>query len=221
MYGEGRHISVVLVEGYQLVLEALAARLGQELDIEVVLSVRSAAEAMTVASAITPDVIIFDIELRAKASFDAAKAIRIAQPDCGIVFLSTHIDDHFVQQALEAGALAYVTKQESLHALANAIREVAAGRTVFPESVRDLLAVDQAGNFLSTRAYAFKKLLTVRELEIAGYVAQGMTDRKIADVARISTKTVEAHCANIRSKLHVRSRVGIARFAFRQGLISL
>ena len=221
MHGERRHISVLLVEGHQLTLEALAACLGQELDLEVVLSVRTAAEAIMVASAITPDVIVFDIELRAKGSFDAAKAIRVAQPDCRIVILSAHIQDHFVRQAIEAGATAYVTKQESVHALANAIREVAAGRTVYPESVRDRLAAVKAGGSRSTQAYPFGKLLTVREFEIAGYVAQGLSDRKIANVAQISTKTVEAHCANIRNKLCVRSRVGIACFAFRQGLISL
>ena len=164
-----------------------------------------------------PDVSVIDVTDPSASCFELARVIRQNHPDCRVMIIGADGSDRSIQDALDVGVRSYLTNQEPPGAVLSAIREVAAGRAVFSGRVCKRLAVSWEG---SCRPEARRHLLTPRELEIARFIGMGFSDKEVAVIAKISIKTVEAHCAHIRSKLGLRGRVDIARFAFREGLTS-
>ena len=165
-----------------------------------------------------PNVIVLDIKGTHGTGFATARVIRRNHAHCPMMFIGADGDEETIREALDLGAMAYLTEAEPPRAIVTAIGEVAAGRAVFSAQACRRLGVVRNAPARVESTEQRKNLLTAREIEIVRYIAQGLADKEIAKVANISTKTVEAHCAHIRNKLAVRGRVDIARFAFREGL---
>ncbi|MCH7591526.1 MAG: response regulator transcription factor [Planctomycetes bacterium] len=210
-------VSVLLVIERSRESDALVDRLNREEGIEIA---TCTSNGVAVAVEIEPNVVVFDIDVPDVICFETARVIQRTHPRCRLMFIGAEVDDHSIQEALDVGALAYLTKQEPPSAVATAMREVANGRAVFSGRVCERFVVESDESTDPRRTRARKNLLTAREIEIVRYIAQGLADKEIAAAANISTKTVEAHCAHIRNKLGVRGRVDIARFAIREGLAS-
>lgn len=175
------------------------------------------ANAVVAAAEAKPDVSVFDVAGPNATCFETARVIRQNHPRCSVMFIGAEGSNRSIQDALYVGARAYLTKQEPPGAVVSAIREVANGRAVFSGRVCSRFVVNWEGSF---RPKPRKHLLTPREIEIARFVGMGFSDKEVAIIAKISIKTVEAHCSHIRNKLGMRGRVDIARFAFREGLTS-
>jgi DNA-binding NarL/FixJ family response regulator len=144
----------------------------------------------------------------------AAREIRAHSPDTRVLLLSMHDEERYFFEGLEAGAAGYVLKRAADTDLIDALRTVAAGRTFLSGDAQELLMRE----WKEGRAEPDDPL-TPRELEVVKLIAEAYTNRQIAETLRLSEKTVESHRANVLSKLGMRDRVELVRYAIRRGLV--
>lgn len=210
-------ISVMVVDDHAMVRSALAKGIAQEPELEVVAEAGDAEQAVELARAKDPDIVIMDIDMPGPICFDAARRMREERPDLKVIFLSAFYHDHYVEEALEVQARGYLTKREPQDALVAAIKEVARGGVCFSDEVRDRLVVGPDGVRLEGEKTRGSNL-TRREVEVLRYLARGMSKKEIAAVLHRSVKTVENHCSNIMNKLDIHDRVELTLYAIREGL---
>lgn len=210
-------ISVLLVDDHRMLREALRDFLESVPDIEVVGEADEADRAVGEAVRLQPDVVCMDIVMPGASSFSAAGVIRSRCPNTRILFVSAFALDQYIQQALELGASGFVTKEIPCGDLISAVRTVATGRTWYSDSVRSRILAGEGAHTERTRAQS----LTARELEVLGYLAQGMDRKTIARTMHLSVKTVENHCTRLMNKLDIHDRVELTLFAVREGLVQI
>ena len=217
---QARSIKVLLVDDHAMLREALRGRLEHELDLDVVGTAGTADEAVDLTQTLKPDVVVMDIDMPGRTCFDAAHDIVALQPEARIVYLSAFSSDRYIQDALEAHALSYLTKDQPPEAVVEAIRQAAQGLSSFSPSVRERLTIGKnnkltlGGDLPQTKA----STLTRRELEMLRYLARGMSKKEIAATIHRSYGTVDKHVEKLMNKLDIHDRVELARYAIREGL---
>lgn len=210
-------VRVLLIDDHAMVRDALGERLAREPLLDLVATAANAEQGIERVRAKLPDVAVMDIDMPGLLCFDAARTMQALHPPIRIIFLSAFFNDSYIEQALGVKAGGYLTKREPPEAVVEAILEVARGGAYFSEDVRRRLVVDGQGVSLAA-ATTRASTLTTRELEVLRYVARGMSKKEIAAVMHISVKTVENHCTSVMNKLDVHDRVGLTRYAIREGL---
>lgn len=213
-----RPIRVLLADDHTLVRETLAGWLHTAPGLEIVASVASGDEALTRAVAERPDVVLLDIDMPGLQAFEAAELIRQRCPATRVVFLSAFTHDRYIEQALDVGASGYLTKAEPADTVVRAIREVATGGAYFSPEVEARIVFGSDGVKLAQAAQTRSATLTPQQLRILRYLAQGLSKKEIAEVMHLSERTVNRHCDNLMARLDIHDRVGLTRFAIREGL---
>lgn len=212
-------IRVLLVDDHALVRQSLASILGQAPGIIAVAECADGEQAIAAALKHQPQVVVMDVDMPGLAAFDAAQVIRSRVPGVKIIFLSAFTHDRYIDAALKAGAMGYLTKNEPPGNVERAVRAVASGKTYYSPEVQSRLVVDNDGVRLETSVKSRVNDLTAREVEVLRYIARGMSKKEIAQVMHLSVKTVENHSANIMQTLDIHDRVELTRFAIREGLV--
>lgn len=216
------HVRILIVDDHALVRDALGNRMQREPGFTVVGTAATADEAVGLASEHCPDVIVMNIDMPGLNCFDGARRITSAQPDVRLIFLSAYVTDNYIAQALAVGALGYLTKAEPTETIIAAIRDVAANKAYFSDEVRARIVVDSGETRLSLKGARTKaSVLTPRETQILGYVARGLSTKKIARLLYVSERTVDNHRTNLMNKLAIHDRVDLTRFAIREGIATL
>jgi DNA-binding NarL/FixJ family response regulator len=203
---------IYLVDDHPVVRETLTNLLNQEPDLVVCGEAEDTASAMKDIPARNPDLVILDISLKASSGFDLIKNLRAEIPHLGIVVFSMHDERLYAERCIRAGAKGYVMKRESTNRILVAIREVLAGKM----GVSDHMASLFAQKFIDGRNSEQKSPLAVlsdRELEIFNLVGQGLSSRRMAQTLNVNIKTVQAHCAKIKQKLHLTAATELWREA--------
>jgi two-component system NarL family response regulator len=198
-----------LVEDQRLFNEILAATLRREPDVEVVATAQTGSEALHIACALRPQVLLVDIGLPDLSGIEVARAVRVRAPDVRLVALSIHDEPEIVRNMLEAGASGYVLKSAALDDLVQALRVVVQGGTYLSREVA------QVGAGLPARPR-----LARRERQVLALIAEGKHGPQIAAQLGISPATVEVHRRNIMTKLGLHSIADLTKYAVREGLIS-
>ena len=211
-------IKVLLADDHTLVRRSVGRVLHESPAISVVAEVGNADEAINAALRFHPNVVVLDIDMPGIASFDAARTITARVPMAKILFLSAFTHDRYIEAALAAGALGYLSKNEPPEKVVDAIRAVAVGQCYFSPEVQSRLVIDSDGVHLG-QSTSRASLLTNREMEVLRYIARGLSKKEIAKTMHLSVKTVENHSASIMSRLDIHDRVELTRFAIREGLI--
>lgn len=214
-------ISILIVDDHEMVRELLRDRLDASSDMQVVGCASDAEAAIGEAADLRPDVVLMDIDMPGMLSFDAARTIKVLSPASRVVFLSAFFHDRYIEQAIAVQAWGYVTKTEREETLVRAIRSVASGTAYFSPEVQARIVVDTNGVKLARERHSRASTLTAREAEVLRYIARGMSKKELADTMRISVNTVNRHTTNLMTKLDIHDRVQLARFALREGLVSL
>lgn len=200
----------------------LRSLLESEEDFRVIGEAANGREAVRFALETHPDVILMDIQMPELDGVAATKEIMEAWPEANVIMLTMYRQDHYVFEAIKAGASGYLLKDASADRLTDAVRRVAAGET--------LLSADLAKNVLDEfRKYG--KLprhpdhkiseLTAREEDILRLLAQGHANLEIADQLGVSEKTVRNRLTEIFSKLRLNNRTQAALYALREGIATL
>jgi two-component system response regulator DesR len=193
-------IRVLLAEDQAMVLGALSALLEIEPDISVVARARTGTEALSLALAQPPDVVVTDIEMPGLSGLELAGELKRHGSPARIVMLTTFARPGYLRRALDAGASGYLLKDAPSHRLADAIRRVAAGsRAVDPE--------------LASEAWSDEDPLTDRERQVLRLAAEGQSGAEIAGALHLSEGTVRNYLSEAVGKVGGRNRVDAARIA--------
>lgn len=210
--------SVVLADDHTLVRQMLASFMNDQDDIDVIGECANANDAITLSIDLCPDVVVLDIDMPGILCFEAARTIKARRDETRILFLSAFFHDRYIEDALRCEASGYLTKGEPPQRIADAIRTVAKGGIAFSQQIRERIIIDGSGARLGGAPTTRGGTLTRRELETLRYIARGLSKKEIAEIAHISVKTVDNHCQSLMNKLDIHDRVGLTRYAIREGL---
>jgi DNA-binding NarL/FixJ family response regulator len=203
-------ITVLLADDHALVRRGFKRLLEDDPALRVVGEASSGDEAVELAAALVPDVIVMDAAMPGTNGLWATKAILAARPTAAVLMLSMHSEDTLVQQALAAGARGYILKNAIDLDLATAVKRVAAGeRVVDPALVKPAALPGERG-----------RRLTPRELEVLQLVCDGLNNREIATRLSLSINTVAVHRANIMGALGVHKTAELVVYALQNGLVN-
>jgi NarL family two-component system response regulator LiaR len=211
-------INVLIVDDHGVVREGLRTYLELMDDIKVVGEADNGAEAVIQVRLHQPDVVLMDLVMPEMDGVEATRQVIAISPTTKVLVLSSFADDEQVFPAIKAGAAGYLLKDVSPHDLAEAIQAIHQGKTQLHPDVAKILMDRIASPTQGTTAV--HNALTARELEVLRLIAQGKSNREIAQVLTISEKTVKTHVSNILSKLHLDDRTQAAIYALNEGLVS-
>jgi len=211
-------IRILVADDHAIVRGGLRALLKAEPDMELVGEATGGREAVELAARCRPDVLVLDISMPDLDGIRVTQALKPQIPDLRILILTVHDDEALLRAAMRAGASGYILKCAAEAELISAIRTVMGGGLyVDPPMLRVLLGDHQARP-KAPEPEAVEPL-TNREKETLKLIAEGYTNRQIAELLNISVRTVEGHRANLSEKLGLHSRVELVRYAREHGLI--
>jgi DNA-binding NarL/FixJ family response regulator len=213
-------IRIVIADDHEVVRIGLSALLDRQPGFHVVAEARSGEEAVRLARQHRPDVVVMDIRMPDGSGIDACRVLARELPDSPVIMLTSYADPDALFEAITAGASGYVLKRVGSTELVDAIRTVAGGGSLLDpavtaqvlDRVRTASRADEAGAFAD---------LTEQERRVLAHVAQGMSNRDIADAMGLAEKTVRNYVSNMLAKLGLSSRSQAAAFAIRRHLPEL
>jgi DNA-binding NarL/FixJ family response regulator len=208
---------ILLADDHGLVRRGLRLILDAQPDLEVVAEAGDGAEAVKLALGTDIDLAILDISMPRMTGLQATRELQRRRPDLRVLILSMHESEQYLYEALRAGASGYVVKKVADRDLVEACRATMRGEPfLYPGAVTALI-----NDYLRSArdGETPRDPLTPRESEVIKLVAEGYTNRQIADALVISDKTVDRHRTNILEKLGMRDRVELTRYAIRNGLV--
>lgn len=194
--------------------------LEREADIVVAGEACDGREAVALAKSLRPDVVVMDIGMPNLNGIEAAHQMTEDRPKVTIVMLSMHSDESYVLRALRAGARGYLLKDSAEADLIKAVHVVAGGKSFFSPSVSKVLLDDYVRKLKRSGTDDPFDLLTPREREVLQLIAEGKSNKDIANLLNLSVYTVESHRSNLMEKLNLRGLPELILYAFRKGIIS-
>jgi DNA-binding NarL/FixJ family response regulator len=207
-------IRVLIADDHGIVRSGLRMLIDRQTDMEVVAEADDGVSALEATQAHRPDVAVLDVSMPRLTGLQAAREIRAHVPETRVLLLSMHDDESYFLEGLASGASGYVLKRAADTDLIDAVRTVAEGRTFLSNAAQHALM-----NEWLDGVHEPEDPLTPRELEVVKLVAEAYTNKQIADTLGLAEKTVESHRANVLSKLGMRDRVELVRYAIRRGLV--
>jgi len=215
------NITVLLVDDHTIVRQGLRALLLSEGDITIVAEAQTGREAVELAAQHNPRVVIMDLAMPRLNGAEATRQILKTVPSAKVIVLSTYGDDEHVQQALSAGAAAYLLKQTASEDVVQAIREVLNGNAFFSPAIAKRLREQtcQERGVEGQPQVRPEIELTQREAEVLQLIAEGYANKQIAAELNLSVKTVEKHRQQVMQKLGIHNIAGLVRHAAAKGII--
>lgn len=207
---ETRPISLLLVDDHFVVRSGLAASLELEDDLRIAGEADSGEEALSSCEAVSPDVVIMDLQLPGIDGIEATRRICENDPDSRVLMFTTYARDDEILAALEAGASGYLQKSAGREELIGAIRAIHDGKTCVAPDIEERLDALRAG-----------PIITTREREILQLVARGRANKEIATTLGIAEDTVKRHVSNVFRKFSVNDRAEATAEAIRRGIVRL
>ena len=211
MEATAESIRLVIVDDHPLVRDGLRARLAVVAGLQVVGEAASGAEALLLADACAPDLMLVDVGMRGMNGIELANILRLQHPTIRVLMLSMYDNREYVLSAVRAGARGYVLKESPTEEILAAIAAVWAGGNYFSAQVSSLMAQENVSS----------PQLTAREHEILLLLAHGSSNKLVARQLEISVRTVETHRLSLRRKLGVDSASELLKIAVNLGWTTL
>ncbi len=214
----GGRLRVVIADDHAVVRQGIRGVLEQVEGLEVVAEAADGSEALELIEKHQPDLVVLDVTMPGKTGLEVAKELRDAGSDARVLVLSMHDDPEYVLEAVRAGADGYVLKDVTPAELRAAVSALQEGREYFSARVTHQLSVGLREEIEREQRRGRLESLTPREVEVLVLVAQGKTNRGIAEELGISPRTVETHRERVMAKLRIRTVAGLTRFVVEQEL---
>lgn len=211
-------IRIVLVDDHLMLVDSLVSSFHRDTQIEVVGTATNADEGLSLILETEPDVVILDVELPGRGSFDIAEEITSRLKNTKMIFLTGYLSDIFIELALRVNAVGYLLKGEPIESLIHAIKKAARGEYCFSQSVQERLVYDQKRNRYSIQSQSMLTSLTSRQIEVLRHLARGKSVKEVARSMHLSEKSIDSHKYRIMHKLGIHDRVELARYSIREGL---
>lgn len=212
-------IRIVLADDHTIIRSGLRLLLEQQADFRVVGEASDGREAVELVAKQHPEVAVLDIGMPQLNGIEATRQIASQEPDTKVVILSMHQDEGYVLKALKAGARAYILKNSAEADLIRAVRTVADGKSFFSPVISKMLLEDYVRQIRDKHVEDSYDLLTPREREVLQLLAEGRTNKEVANLLHLSVYTVDAHRGNILQKLNLHGVPELVLYAVRKGII--
>ncbi len=210
-------IRVLIADDHAILREGVRALLQLHPDIEVVGDAADGTEALAQVGRLDPDVVLMDIAMPGLGGIEATLELKKLGKRAKVLILSQYDDREYVRRLLKAGVSGYVLKKSAGGELANAIRAVHRGGLVLdPEVAR--VAMEESGSSAPGGSDPYETL-TDREKQVLKLVAEGRSNKEVAELLGISVKTAMSHREKVMEKLDLHNRTDLVKFAVRQGVI--
>ncbi|HEV2448540.1 MAG TPA: response regulator transcription factor [Candidatus Sulfopaludibacter sp.] len=213
-------IRILLADDHAVMRTGLRLVLERQPDFQVVAEASDGREAVALTQQHHPEVVVMDVTMPNLNGIEAARQISAAMPQTSVVMLSMHSDEAYVLRALKAGARGYLLKESAESDLIAAIRAVNAGKAFFSPAVSRMLVEDYVRQLQDREIEDSYELLTTREREILQLIAEGKSNKEIANILNLSLYTVETHRGNMMEKLNLHTVPELILYAVRKGVIS-
>jgi DNA-binding NarL/FixJ family response regulator len=213
-------LRILLGDDHTLLRQGLRKILQERPDWEVVAEAGDGRDAVRQALAIQPDVAILDIGMPLLNGIEATRQIVRRRPDIHVLILSMHANEAYIIQALKAGAKGYLLKDSADIDLIRGVAVVASGKSFFSPAVAKVMLDDYVRHLAEKGIADRYDTLSEREREIFQLVAEGRSNKEIAELLSVSLATIETHRAHILQKLDVHNTAELVLYAVRRGVIS-
>lgn len=218
---------IIIADDHSVVRSGLRLLLQSSPDFTVVAEAEDGEEAVALVDRHKPDVVVMDISMPKLNGIEATGIMKQSNPELKIIILTVHEDEEYVYQMLRAGANGYVLKSAGKKEIFAAIESALSGERFFSPGISKLIIEGfikrdkeqlQAQEQLQMHS---KQQLTKREIEVLQYIAQGFTNRKIAEALFLSIRTINTHRTNLMQKLDIHDTARLVRYAIETGLVKL
>ncbi len=213
-------VRIVLADDHTVMRNGLRLLLERQPNLQVVGEASDGRQAVALTESASPDVVIMDIGMPNLNGIEATRQIMNHNPRTAIAILSMHSDESYVIRALKAGARAYLLKDSAEADLLAAVRALTEGKSFFSPAISKILVEDYMRQLESRGAEDTYELLTNREREILQLLAEGRTNKEVANMLNLSLYTVETHRTHILQKLNLHSVPELILYAVRKGIIA-
>ncbi|MBN2332672.1 MAG: response regulator transcription factor [Deltaproteobacteria bacterium] len=211
-------MKVLLADDHSIVRAGLARIIDESGDLIVVAEAEDGQQALQLAQKKRPDVAVIDISMPGQDGLEISSQLLSIIPQLPIVILTMHEEEQYVVRAVEVGVMGYVTKRSAPEHLVMAIRSVYGGSRYLTQEATEMLALRLVRGI---QGQSPLDSLSTRELQVLRQLAQGQTNREIAEAYHISTKTVDTYRFRLLKKLNLRNNAELSRFAIQNHLIEV
>jgi two-component system, NarL family, response regulator NreC len=213
-------IRILLADDHGIVRQGLRFLLERQPGMEVVGEASDGREAVQMAEAVRPDVVIMDIAMPLLNGIEATAQMLKHDPRIGVIILSMHSDEDYLVSALNAGAKGYLLKESAEVDLVKAIQSVARGTPFFSPEVAQTMMEDHVRFLRQRNLEDSYELLTEREKEVIHLLAEGKSNKEVATILNVSVYTVETHRMHLMQKLNLHNTAEIVLYAVRKKIIA-
>ena len=211
-------IRLIVADDHGLLRAGLVSLLNAETGMTVIGEADDEHSAVSLTVEKRPDVVLMDISMPESGGIEATRRIKQLAPETRVLIMTVHEDKGLMQEAIRAGAMGYILKRAIKSELVNAIQAVMRGELYLHPAMARLLFLENQTPQLQEAKFV-SEALTFREVEVLRLIARGHTNSQVAEALHISVRTVEYHRGNLTSKLSLRSRSELMRYAEEKGLI--
>ena len=219
MSGTMKKIRVLIADDHALFREGVRALLSKYEDLEVTGEAADGKEAIDQVKKLRPDIVLMDIAMPGLGGLEATLELKKICPEVKIIVLTQYANQEYLYRFLKAGVSGYVLKRVAGAELVSAIRSVHRGGTFLHPDVAPSVIEGYLGGLQPPEQEGAYETLTDREKQVLKLVAEGKTNKEIAEILTISVKTAMAHRANIADKLGIHNRAELIKFALQRGIV--
>ena len=212
-------LRLLIADDHTLMIQGLKKILEERTEWEVVGEAGDGREAVRQAELLKPDVVILDVAMPLLNGLEATRQILRRLPDTRVLILSMHSNEAYVTQALQAGALGYLLKDSAGAEFVDAVEAVSNGKAFFSPAVAKVMLDDYVRRLANKGIVDRFDSLSAREREVLQLVAEGHSNRKIAEMLSVSPTTVETHRSHILQKLDLHNTAELVLYAVRRGVV--